>query len=282
MSKIFEALQKSQSQGDRAVAPIPEISPAMVSPLPEAAAADVSGLEQCGTFSIPHDPRLRLVALSDERSLGAEKMRVLSTRLRHLRHPRRFTKVLVSSCVKGEGKSVVSANLAITLAKNASHRTLLIDGDLRQPGLTLMFNGEKYPGIGDWYHSEASIHGFLRRSQDFPLWFLPAGKLPGQPLEVLQSERLSQLVSEMGELFDWVIVDSPPLSPLADSTIWAALTEGTLLVVREGQTPTKLLRGVLESFQKDKLLGVVVNESTTTEQRYYDLYYRKNRNGDAG
>ncbi|HVP42854.1 MAG TPA: CpsD/CapB family tyrosine-protein kinase [Terriglobales bacterium] len=278
MSKIFEALQKSQSQGDRTTA-IPEMAAEAVSPL-AAPAADLSALDQCAILSVIDTPKSRLVSLSDERSLGAEKMRVLSTRLRHLRHPRRFTKLLISSCMKGEGKSVVSANLAITLAKNASQRTLLVDGDLRQPGLSRMFGSEKLPGIADWYRDQVPIHQFLRRSQDFPLWFLPAGKVPGQPLEVLQSDRLAQLMTELGEVFEWVIVDSPPLSPLADSTIWAALTEATVLVVREGQTPTKLLRNVLDSFQKDRLVGVVVNESKSAERKYYDLYYRKSRNGD--
>jgi len=213
----------------------------------------------------------RLVAMFDERSVGAEKFRVLASRLQYLRKQRSLKKVVVTSTVKGEGKSVVSANLALTLGRR--HRTLLIDGDLRQSGLADLLASNDRPGLADWWRDTTEITSFLWRVETLKLWHLPGGQAVAQPLEILQSQRTFEMLSQITELFDWVIIDAPPLI-LADPNLWATLSDGTLLVVRQGKTPKRLLRKSLESIENLKLIGIVMNGSQDAANQYYGQYYK--------
>ena len=102
---------------------------------------------------------------------------------------------------------------------------------------------------------------------------MPAGNPPENALELLQSGRLSQLMTQFANFFDWIIVDSPPLLPLADTTVWARVTDGTLLVTREGKTQKAQLQRGLEALKKSDLLGVVLNGcSHPDHQSYYHQY----------
>lgn len=101
---------------------------------------------------------------------------------------------------------------------------------------------------------------------------MPAGDPPANTLELMQSARLSSLIVELGNIFDWIIVDSPPLLPLADTTVWSRLTDGTLLVTRQGTTEKKPLQRGLEMIKKSDLLGVVLNSCTNPE---HDNYYQR-------
>lgn len=213
----------------------------------------------------------RLVSLFDERSVGAEKFRVLAARLQYLRKQRALKKIVVTSTVKGEGKSVISANLALTLGRR--HKTLLIDGDLRQSGLADLFASHDRPGLADWWRDTEGITSLLWRVEALKLWHLPAGQAVTQPLEILQSQRTIDMLSEIAELFDWVIIDAPPLI-LADPNLWATLADGTLLVVKQGKTPKRLLRKSLESIENLKLIGIVMNGSQEAANQYYGQYYR--------
>src|SRR6185437_423460 len=105
-------------------------------------------------------------------------------------------------------------------------------------------------------------------------WFLAAGRIPDQPLGILQSQRFADLITKVGGLFRWVVIDSPPLTPMADSSVLGHLAEGIVVVVRQGVTSTKALRAAMDAVERKKLMGVVVNESSTAERRYYDQYYK--------
>jgi protein-tyrosine kinase len=213
----------------------------------------------------------RLVSMFDERSIGAEKFRVLASRLEYLRKQRPLKKVVITSTVKGEGKSVISANLALTLGRR--HKTLLIDGDLRQSGLEDLFGSHDRPGLADWWRDTMAITSFLLRAETLNLWHLPAGQEASQPLEILQSQRTAEMLNQVTELFDWVIIDAPPLI-LADPNLWATLSDGTLLVVKQGKTPKRLLKKSLESIENLKLVGVVMNGSRDATNHYYGQYYK--------
>lgn len=209
----------------------------------------------------------RLVSLLDPASVGAEKFRVLAIRLKKLQEESPLKKLLITSSIKGEGKSVISANLALALARR--QRTLLIDGDLRQSGLRELLALGGLPGLGDWWRGSEDILGLVRRVPDLPLWCLPAGSAVEQPLEILQSQRLSEMLSEITAWFDWVIIDSPPLLPVADPGVWATHVDGALLVVRQEKTPKKVLNKSVESMDNLKLLGVVINEWEDRSHQHY-------------
>lgn len=240
-------------------------------PVPQSGNTGPVAIDQLPESSLAVLPSSRLAAMFDERSVGAEKFRVLASRLQYFRRERSLKKVVITSTVKGEGKSLVAANLAVTLGRR--HKTLLIDGDLRQSGLMELLGGNGLPGLADWWRDTIGITSFLRRVGALQLWYLPAGQGISQPLEILQSQGMSEMLNRIAELFDWVIIDAPPLI-LSDPNLWATLSDGTLLVVKEGKTPKRLLRKSLEAIENLKLIGIVMNGSHDAAHQYYGQYYK--------
>ena len=229
-------------------------------------------LDRARPLTVAATPERRLIALTGERSLGAEKIRLLASRLRHLQDKRAIKKLLITSSVKDEGKTLLSTNLALSLSKTGQ-RVLLIDGDCHRANAGRLLGAKEMPGLTDWWNSAGTMQSYLMRINKLPLWFLPAGETIEQPLEILQSARLADEINRLAGWFDWVIIDSPPCAPLADSGVWANMVDGILLVAREGKTPKRLLRKVLGSLDDKKLLGIVLNDCTDPDQHYYTHYY---------
>ena len=227
--------------------------------------------------SLPISPKLaeHLVAWLDEHTLPAEKFRMLANRVASIALSRELKLVHVTSSVIGEGKSLVSANLAVTLARRRpDQKVLLLEGDLRKPSLARVFGTNPIAGLGEWWES-GSREGIppVYRLEGLHLWLLPAG-ITERPTDIMQSPRLPQILAALTRLFDWVVIDSPPLLPVADSGIWARLAHGTILVVRAGVPPAKAIRKGLESLDNARLIGVVMNDSTDEERtQYYNQYY---------
>ena len=213
-----------------------------------------------------------MICLTAPESLGAEKFRFLGVRLRQLQHSRPLKKLLITSTIPEEGKSTVSANLATILARKQQPKILLLDGDLRRPSLSKQFGLGKLPGLSEWLHGEPRPITHIYRLEGPNLWFLPAGRPPENPLELMQSGRLSKLMEQLAAWFDWIIIDSPPVLPLADTSVWGRLVDGILLVTREGTTKRRQLQRGLQALEQSKLLGAVVNSSASTDHTNY--YYR--------
>lgn len=271
MSRLFEALRRSEQErvGRDSVEPGP---PGLPSDLLQTVEKESFGFEEVRSLPPAPRPLSRLVTLTQERSLGAEKFRLLATRLKHLQERRQVKKVLVSSSITEEGKSLVAANLAVALSKGTQQKVLLLEGDLRHPALASLLGVNPPRGLSEWLQAEEPATKFFYRLAGLRLWFLPAGVSPEQPLELLQSARLGEIMNQLAGWFDWIIIDAPPLLPLADANSWARLSDGVLLVVREGKTPKKFLQKALESVDNLRLLGAVLNESTVQEHSYYDYY----------
>ena len=213
-----------------------------------------------------------LVALTDQGSVGAEKFRMLALRLRNFQKRQHLKRILVTSSIKGEGKSVVSANLAATLAQQGQ-RVLLLDGDLHQSGLNDILGSHKQQGLAEWWDQSESVVGFLQRVEGLSLWYLAAGCVVERPTEILQSQRFAEMLNQISAWFDFVIVDSPPLLPVADSSFLASQTDASLVIVRQSKTPKPLLKEALKT-ENLKPLGIVANEWDETEHRYYGQYYK--------
>ena len=216
-------------------------------------------------------PSSRLVFFTQPESLAAEKFRFLGVRLRQMRQSRPLKKVLVTSTIPEEGKSLVSANLAGVLARR-KERVLLIEGDMRRPTLADQLGLGRLAGLAEWLQGGLEKPSNIYRLEGPGFWIMPAGEPPANTLELMQSGRLSMLMTHLTSLFDWIIVDSPPLLPLADTTVWARLTDGTLLVAREGKTEKRPLERGLEVIKKSELLGVVLNGCSNTD---HDSYYQR-------
>jgi capsular exopolysaccharide synthesis family protein len=272
MSRIFDALQRSwteQSGIEYAdmVSVATEVFERPAEQVPPASAGEFPSL------AVSVTPENRLVFLTSPESLAAEKFRFLGVRLRQLQQSRPLKKVLVTSAIPEEGKSMVSANLAGVLARRKKQKVLLLEGDLRRPVLAQQFGLGHLAGLADWLESDLHIPANIYHLQGPDFWFMPAGKPPMNPLEWMQSGRLSELMAQLSTLFDWIIVDSPPLLPLADTSVWSRMTDGTLLVVREGTSEKAPLQRGIEMLKKSDLLGVVLNASSDgNHHNYYRRY----------
>ena len=276
VSVATEVLEASQEQAPerQVAAEQPQEVEMLAIPMSEVPAEEptTNALPVFPSLDVHVPPNSRLIYFTEPHSLAAEKFRFLGVRLRQLRQNRTLKKVLVTSTIAEEGKSLVAANLAGVLARR-KERVLLIEGDMRRPTLALQFGLGRLGGLADWLQDgqPTASNSYHLGGPDF--WLMPAGDPPANPLELMQSGRLSQLMEQLVPLFNWIIIDSPPLLPLADTTVWQRFVDGTLLVVREGTTEKNALQRGIEALKKSDLLGVVLNgSSNSNHQNYYQRY----------
>ena len=267
-SKIKEGDQFFERNGVLAAAAAGE-APVGVERLSAAERLDILSRFQSLSLSLPSQSRL--VCLTDREHPTAEAVRLLAVRLRDLRRLRPLKKVLITSTIPQEGKSTIAANLACALAYASDERTLLVEGDLRRPSLSQMFGIQKTRGICEWLKEEDGPLTNVYRLDAAGLWILPAGGASTNPLELLQSQRLPVLMEQLAACFDWIIIDSPPVLPLADTSIWMRLAHGILLVTRQGTTEKRQLQKGLEALDSQKLLGALLNG--TMASAYSGYYY---------
>jgi capsular exopolysaccharide synthesis family protein len=214
----------------------------------------------------------RLVFLADRESPTSEAMRLLGVRLRDLRRIRPLKSVLITSSIPREGKTTMSANLSCALAHGSEEKTLIIEGDVRIPALRQMFGVESVPGLCEFVEQDRSLSDCIYHLEGAGVWLLPTGHAPSNPLEVLQSPKIPAMMDWLASCFDWIIIDSPPVLPLADTSIWMRLADGILMVVRQGTSEKQQLQRGLEALEQKKLLGAVLNCAATSA--YSDYYYR--------
>jgi protein-tyrosine kinase len=285
MSRVYEALrQLGKEQGFPGVSPLPQPAELLGNP-PELLgnpAVGPTGPDGVPSVKLKVTPSSRLVALSEPQSLGAEKFRALVTRLENLRHQKEIKSLQITSGVVNEGKTLVAANLAVTFAKHSHSKVLLLEGDLHRPSLAGLLGLNDLRGLSDWWSEQATdIAHFLRHLDDMPLWFLSAGAAHEQPSHILQSTRFAEAFNRLAGGFDWIVVDSTPMLPVADANLWSRLVDGTLLVVREGMASIKALQKGLQSLDNLKLIGTVLNEASESERTgYKDQYYGVRRDSN--
>ncbi len=233
------------------------------------------------TLHLPLPFHFSLVTLSDESRPAAEAFRLLCVRLRHLRKNRPLSRLLVSSTSPGEGKSFIAANLACTLAAAPQERVLLLEGDLRRPSQSELFRLEAMPGLCEFFSGNRNLQDSIYHLQEAGIWFLPAGLAPGNSPGLIQSSRLAEMTAQLSHWFDWIIIDSPPILPLADTSIWEKPADGLLLVARRGVSAKRELKRGIEAIDRSKLIGTILNSSTQSSEEDYYYYKRPSGSSDA-
>jgi succinoglycan biosynthesis transport protein ExoP len=216
---------------------------------------------------------LRLASLDEPRSQAAEAFRALRTNLEFSRLDAPLRRLLVTSAVAGEGKSTTAANLAIAFAYTG-RRTLLVDADLRKPGIHRLFELTNAEGLTSLLRSDKTpLDEVIQPTIVNNLLVLTSGPLPPNPAEVLRSHRMETLMDRLNEAAEVVILDSPPLAGLADGVILSTMVDGTLLVIRAGKTRRGALKRALEALgQVDApLLGVAINRAA--DESFTSYYY---------
>jgi capsular exopolysaccharide synthesis family protein len=232
----------------------------------------IEGPAQCELLSIAPPADSHLVSLPDAESPAGEAFHLLGVRLRHMRRQRPLKKLLITSSIPQEGKSMVAANLACTLALRTQQKVLLLEGDVRRPTQSKIFGLPNKPGVCEWLNGERSLAKSMYRLEGPGIWILPAGMSTGNSLELLQSGRAIPMMEQLTDWFDWVVIDSPPILPLADTSIWTNMADGILVVTRQGVTQKRQLKRGLEALGSQKLIGAVLNSAKAVA--HTDYYYR--------
>ena len=206
-----------------------------------------------------------------------EEFRTLRTRLNHLKSLQPIHTVVVTSPSPAEGKSLTAANLALAESHLADNATLLADFDFRRPIIHTMFGVDRSPGITDYLLGRVPLHQAMKKVSGTNLYILPAGEAVINPLELLNLREAKVLLDRLPALFNWIILDSPPLLFAADANLLSTLCHGTLLVVRIGHTTIDSVTRAMQSLCNNNVLGIVVNGARRGElyskYTYYHSYY---------
>ena len=222
-----------------------------------------------------------LVTLKKSRSPIAEAYRVLRTNLRFSGIENPGGVMLVTSAGPGEGKSTTAANLAVSLAQ-IGKRIVLVDADLRRPSVHKMFEMDNAVGLSDLFGSDGmTVEQVMQPTAVPTLRVIPSGPIPPNPAELLDSRMMTQILSALRQNTDMVIVDSPPVLPVADASILGTRCSGAVLVVDAGKTRTDSARRALATLERAnvKVAGVILNKLGTKQAAgYYYYYYDQKKN----
>jgi receptor protein-tyrosine kinase len=204
-----------------------------------------------------------------------EQYRKLAATLHHLQLERNARVLMISSAVPAEGKTLTAANLSLTMSESYGRRVLLIDADLRRPTLHQLFDLPNLSGLGDGLRSEDErLLPLVQVSSK--LTVLPAGRPDPDPMVGLTSARMRRILTEAAAVYDWVIVDTPPIGVLTDGRLLADMVDAALLVIRAGTSPFNLITRAVEALGRDRIAGVVLNGLSPRDQQangYYGYWY---------
>jgi capsular exopolysaccharide synthesis family protein len=183
--------------------------------------------------------------------------------------------MLVTSAGPGEGKSTTAANLAVSMAQ-VGKRVVLVDGDLRRPSLHKLFGLDNTHGLSDLFVSDSvTLDQVLQPTSIETLKVITSGTVPPNPAEMLDSRLMTQILASLRQNTDMVILDSPPVLPVADASILGSRAAGTVLVVDSGRTRTEIARRALATLERAnvKVAGIILNKMGTKQAAGYYYYY---------
>jgi capsular exopolysaccharide synthesis family protein len=225
-----------------------------------------------------HSPETDFVVELKPTSSVSEAFKALRTRVQYSKLEEVPLKsILVTSTIPVEGKTIVSINLAGSFAQ-AGKKTLLLDCDLRKPRVHNVFKSERYPGLSDYLFANVELEEIIRNSKMNNLDFITSGTIPPNPSELLGSIQFKNFLEKLENLYDIVIIDSPPFISVTDSEILFNITDGTILVCRANMTPIEAFLKTYKRLFKinsHNLLGCVLNNFSfkSSYGYYYNYYY---------
>ena len=277
MGKISKALEQAEADRLKRLAPGKQSATAVlertvaVETVPEPSPA-VTLAEIASETKVDE----RIVTLFDPRSPISEQYRILRTNLLSLRGGKPIKVVMVSSSLHAEGKTISSVNLGITLANDISlRRVLLVDADLRAGTIHNLLGIRPKIGLSDLLAKDIPWQEALVGTPLPNLSVIPRGVVPPHPAELLSSPKMRSFLAEMRAAYDFVIVDAPPIIPLADPGILGSLTDGAVLVIRAGKTQRKMAQQALSLLEQAnvKTLGCILTHVENGAPEYIYRYY---------
>jgi capsular exopolysaccharide synthesis family protein len=230
-------------------------------------------IEELSTI-VPRVPVPVLQAVQTPGSVLGEELRLLRAKVRNVAQERAQKCFAMISAGPGEGKSTLSLGLAATMAQEPNRRVLLIEADLRKPALETYLGLPRISGLSEWLAGANSSVG-VRCVGPRGFFLLSAGLVPLEQPERLGSERMEAFLFAARQIFDIIILDCPPLVPVADSILLQDLVDGYLCVVRARYTPRDVLKRALSNLKPEKILGLVLNNRRELLATYQRNAYRQ-------
>ncbi len=267
-----------------------ENTKAPVKPAPEASSAEKAATTKAAEKTTKKEKtsrRKKQGLLCDELSFAAsESYKLLRTNLLFTLPDEGCRIIGITSSIRGEGKSTTSVNLAYTIAQTGK-RVLLIDGDMRLPTIASKMDMAPTPGLSNLLAGLSTERSCLRKSSYFDNWYiLPAGDIPPNPSELLGSERMHALLDRYRDVFDYVILDLPPVNIVVDALVITKWTDGVIVIVRENYSNRRALDACMYQVEKlgAKMLGFIMTDAnvSTSSYKHYGKYGKYRRYGYGG
>lgn len=216
--------------------------------------------------------RKRLSVGAEKDSFLADQFERLGATLLQVRRTQKLQTVMVTSAEPSDGKTLTSLNVALVLSESYRKRVLLVDCDLRRPGIGAALGLPAVGGLGEALRSGETVGvDYVQLSDRLAL--LPAGRPELDPLSGLSSDRLRTILTGAAAAFDWIIVDTPPLGATADATLLLPLVDAVLLVVRASKTSYRAVQSAIDALGQDRILGVILNASESAPGTSYGASY---------
>ena len=221
----------------------------------------------------------RLVAITHPHSSYCEEYRSLRTHVLHKSQRQKLQAIVVASVNPSEGKSVTALNLSWLLAQTDGVKALIIDSDLRMPSLGDYLGIETDKGLSHILSGDATLAESIVRLEPAGLHILTGGDARNDVAELISGPKFQDILTEAREMFDYIIIDAPPLGIFTDATVLINQADGAMLVIRANRTRYGVLDRILEPLPKERMLGVVLNQSDDVmdESHYNYGYYNYKR-----
>ncbi len=268
MGKIFDALEKADR---KKVSTVQLVAKVPRSRQRQTRAEKVVPLTNTNHDSTASRLDKTLIVYHEPQSVEAELFKVLRTNILFPSKGVPPRTILVTSALPDDGKSFVSANLALSIAQGVEEHVLLIDGDIRKPDIHTRFGFLRTPGLSEYLAKGDNIAKVLLKTLNDKLTLLPAGNPPANPTELMSSKKMKVLIEEVKTRYDdrYIIIDSPPPSMAAETNAIAQYVDGVILVVKADKTPQAAVADTIEQIGKDKILGIVLNQADQSAKKYY-------------
>ncbi|NQU73891.1 MAG: polysaccharide biosynthesis tyrosine autokinase [Candidatus Omnitrophica bacterium] len=216
----------------------------------------------------------RIIVQADPESSLAEALKNIRTGIVFSAPPERLRSILITSTIPSEGKTLVSVNLATTIALDGN-KVLLVDSDMRRPTIHNTFKLDNATGLSNYLTGSVSVDLVISKTSVENLSFVSAGPTPPNPSGLLGSFKMEEFIKEARTRFDRVVIDGPPLIGVSDALILSKLVDGTLLVIRFGTASRDVIARAKQCLQEvgTNIIGVTLNDVDIEKEAYYSRYY---------
>jgi capsular exopolysaccharide synthesis family protein len=277
MSKFFNETQKANQWAQQKLANQDLDVKEMLESLKQGVASGTpepdTRLNKCRQVHVGNGSSARLVILQDDSSrVALEAYRGLRTRLMRAQAKTGLKSIAITSALPGEGKTLTTMNLGLCYAQLPQQRVLVIDADLRHRGLTAMLDHPGTMGLAEILSGNVTPDDAFVATNQENLFVLPAGTVLSPP-EPFTGSHWQEFIVRCHELFNLILIDTPPILPLADFELISAACDGVVMVVRARHGDRESLQKTASALDRKKLLGVVVNGIDISEKHYYGYKY---------